>query len=161
MNKGGPTFTDTETGTEARRNTFFICGPGYEGPLREDNKECFLTLHPEQNHTLKAYISRIENGLGGIQLPPNSTAEEYKKAIAKQPKVWKRWSAENLENSKTYRVGIDKESTIKGWFEGSGEELLRKPLTERTYDKMKKEPIMINVAQAAEFTMKRPDMDWP
>ncbi|TVY79247.1 hypothetical protein Focb16_v008372 [Fusarium oxysporum f. sp. cubense] len=42
MNKGGLTFTDTETGTEARRNTIFICGPGHEGSLREDNKECFL-----------------------------------------------------------------------------------------------------------------------
>ncbi|KAK7593325.1 hypothetical protein V3481_004411 [Fusarium oxysporum f. sp. vasinfectum] len=94
----GLTFTDTETGTEARRNTIFICGPGHEGSLREDNKECFLTLHPEQNNTLKAYISRIESGLGGIQLPPNSTAEEYKKATAKQPKVWKWWSAENLES---------------------------------------------------------------
>ncbi|KAM5387409.1 hypothetical protein BFJ63_vAg3219 [Fusarium oxysporum f. sp. narcissi] len=98
MNKGGLTFTDTETGTKARRNTIFIYEPSHEGTLQENNKECFLALHPEQKHTLKAYISRMESGLGGIQRPPNSTAEEYKKAIAKQPKVWKWWSAENLEN---------------------------------------------------------------
>ncbi|CZR40430.1 uncharacterized protein FPRO_05330 [Fusarium proliferatum ET1] len=165
MNEGGLTFTDTETGTEARRNIISIPGPGHQGSLREDNKGCFLTLHPGQKHTKNGYISRIESGVGSIELPENSTVEEYKEAIAKQPKVWKWWSAENLENGHTYRVGIDKASTIKEWFEGSMEELLCKPLAERTDEKMKKEPIVINVTQPAEFTMKRPDsdgsLDWP
>ncbi|RBQ77805.1 hypothetical protein FVER14953_21643 [Fusarium verticillioides] len=165
MNKGGLTFTDTETSIEARRNTIFICGPGYEGSLREDNKECFLTLHPGQKYTIEASISRMESGVGRIQLLPGSTAEEYREAIAKQPKVWKWWKAGNLDDGKTYIIGTDQESTIRKWFEGSTEELLRKPLAERTDDKMNKEPIMINVTPPAEFTMKRPDtdgsLDWP
>ncbi|KAG4268030.1 hypothetical protein FPRO04_04446 [Fusarium proliferatum] len=165
MNKGGLTFTDTETGAEARRNTIFICGPGHEGSLREDNKGCFLTLHPGQKHTVEAYISRMEAGVGVIQIPPGSTAKEYREAREAQPKVWKWWKAENLENDKTYSVGVDKDSTIKQWFEGSMRELLRKPLAERTDERMKKEPVVINVTQAAEFTMKRPDsdgsLDWP
>lgn len=45
------------------------------------------------------------------------------------------------------------------------EELLRKPLAERADERMKKELVVINVTQAAEFTMKRPDsdgsLDWP
>ncbi|KAF5577670.1 hypothetical protein FPCIR_11996 [Fusarium pseudocircinatum] len=165
MNKGGLTFTDTKTGTEARRNTIFICGPGHEGVLRKHNKECFLTLHPGQKHTFEASISRMESGVGKIQLPPGSTAKDYSEAIEAQTKVWKWWKADNLENDKTYKIGIDKEPTIEKWFEGSMEELLRKPLAERTDDKMNKEPIMINVTQPAEFTMKRPDCDgslnWP
>ncbi|KAF5968678.1 hypothetical protein FCOIX_11286 [Fusarium coicis] len=165
MNKGGLTFTDTETGTEARRNTIFICGPGYEGSLREDNKECFLTLYPGQKHTLEASISRMESGVGSIQLHPGSTAKEYREANEAQPKVWKWWKADNLNNGKTYRIGIDQGSTIRKWLEGSTEELLRKPLDDRTDDKMHKEPITINVTQPAQFTMKRPDtdgsLDWP
>lgn len=165
MNKGGLTFTDTETGTEARRNTIFTCGPDHKGSLREDNKDYFLTLHPEQRYTIQASISRMESGVGRIQLPLGSTAKEYREAIEAQPKVWKWWKAGNLENGKTYRLGIDKESTIKKWFEGSTEELLRKPLDDRTDDKMNNEPIMINVTWPGEFTMKRPDtdgsLDWP
>ncbi|KAF5723109.1 hypothetical protein FMUND_2151 [Fusarium mundagurra] len=165
MNKGGLTFTDTETGTEARRNRIFMCGPDHEGSLREDNKESFLTLHPGQKYTIQASISRMESGVGRIQLPPGSTAEDYREANETQPKVWKWWKAGNLDNDKTYRIGIDQESTIRKWFEGSREELLGKPLEDRTDDKMNKEPIMINVAQPAEFAMKRPDSDgslnWP
>ncbi|CVL08301.1 uncharacterized protein FMAN_05102 [Fusarium mangiferae] len=165
MNKGGLTFTDLKTGTEARRNTIFMCGPDREGSLREDNKSNFLTLHPGQKYTIQASISRMESGVGRIQLPPGSIAEEYREAIEAQPKVWKWWKAGNLENGKTYRLGIDEESTIKEWFEGSREDLLRKPLSERTNEKMKKELVVIKVTQAAEFTMKRPDsdgsLDWP
>ncbi|KAF4955690.1 hypothetical protein FGADI_4383 [Fusarium gaditjirri] len=143
MNNGGVTFTDTETGTDVRRTRIFICGPGHEDSLREDNKACFLTLNPGQKHTLQAYISRMESGVGRIQLPPDSTAKEYREAMEAQPKVWKWWKAENLENGKTYCIGIDNKSTIKEWFEGSMEKLLRKPLAERSDDKMNKEPIMI------------------
>ncbi|KAF5534538.1 hypothetical protein FNAPI_12327 [Fusarium napiforme] len=165
MNKGGLTFTDMGTGTEARRNRIFMCGPDHEGSLREENKDCFLTLYPGQKYPIQASISRMESGVGRIQLPPGSTAKEYSEANEAQPKVWKWWKAGNLGNGKTYRIGIDQESTIKKWFEGSVEELLRKPLAERTDDKMNKEPIMMNVTQPAEFTMKRPDtdgsLDWP
>ncbi|KAF5673947.1 hypothetical protein FDENT_10162 [Fusarium denticulatum] len=165
MNRGGLMFTDTETDTEARRNRIFMCGPNHEGSLREDNEECFLTLHPGQKYTIQASISRMENGVGRIQLPPGSTAKEYREANEAQPKAWKWWKAGNLDNGKAYRIGIDQESTIMKWFEGSMEELLRKPLAERTDDKMHKEPIMINVTQSAEFTMKRSDtdgsLDWP
>ncbi|KAG5742732.1 hypothetical protein H9Q70_014544 [Fusarium xylarioides] len=107
----------------------------------------------------------MESGVGRIQLPPESTAKEYREANEAQPKVWKWWKAGNLDNGKTYRIGIDKESTIRKWFEGSTEELLRKPLDDRTDEKMNKEPIMIKVIQPGEFTMKRPDtdgsLDWP
>ncbi|KAF9776336.1 hypothetical protein IL306_005504, partial [Fusarium sp. DS 682] len=97
-------------------------------------------------------------GLGGpIKLPPNSTAEEYKEAMEKRLSNWNWSHAENLEDRKSYRIGIDKDSTIKEWFEGSKEELLRKPLAERTDEKMNKEPIPFNVTQPAEFTMERPD----
>ncbi|KAF5530330.1 hypothetical protein FMEXI_13618 [Fusarium mexicanum] len=165
MNKGGLTFTDSQTGTEARRNRIFICGPDHEGSLRENNKEYFLTLHPGQKHTIQASISRMECGVGRIQPPSGSTAKEYREAREAQPKVWKWWKAGNLDNGKAYRIGIDQESTIMKWFESSTEELLRKPLDDRTDDKMSKEPIMINVTQPAEFTMKRPDtdgsLDWP
>ncbi|KAF5581850.1 hypothetical protein FPANT_8769 [Fusarium pseudoanthophilum] len=165
MNKGGLTFTDTETGIEARRNTIFICGPGYDGSLREDNKECFLTLNPGRKYTIQASISRMESGVGRIQLPPGSTTIEYRKANQAQPMVWKWWKAGNLDNGKTYTIGIDEKSTIRKWFEGSMEEIVRKPLAERTDNKMHNEPIMINVTQPAEFTMKRPDSDgslnWP
>ncbi|KAG9505137.1 hypothetical protein J7337_002103 [Fusarium musae] len=86
----------------------------------------------------------MESGVGRIQLPPGSTAEEYREAIAKQPKVRKWWKADNFENGKTYRIGFDEGSAIKKWFEGSTEELLRKPLDDRTDGKMNKEPVMIN-----------------
>lgn len=107
----------------------------------------------------------MESGVGRIQLPPGSTAKEYRETIEAQPQVWKWWKAGNLENGKTYRLGIDEASTIKEWFEGSMEDLLRKPLFERTNEKMKKELDMVKVTQVAEFTMKRPDsdgsLDWP
>ncbi|KAF5234783.1 hypothetical protein FANTH_11972 [Fusarium anthophilum] len=165
MNKGGLTFTDTETGTEARRNRIFMCGPDHEGSLQENNKGYFLTLHPGQKHTIQASISRMESGVGSIQLPRGNTATGYREANEAQPKVWKWWKAGNLDNGKTYRIGIDQESNVRKWFEGSTEELLRKTLADRIDDKMNKEPIMINVTQPGEFTMKRPDrdgsLDWP
>ncbi|KAM0073013.1 hypothetical protein ACKRZS_013874 [Fusarium odoratissimum] len=114
-------------------------------------------LESDHDHTITVVLV--------LQLPLGSTDKEYEKAIGAQPKVWKWWQAEHLEKGKTYRIGTDRGSTIKEWFEGSTEELLRKPLAERTDDKMNKEPIVINVTQPAEFTMKRPDADgslnWP
>lgn len=65
-----------------------MCGPDHEGSLREDNKDYFLTLHPGQKYTIQASISRMESGVGRIQLPPGSTAKEYRETIEAQPKVW-------------------------------------------------------------------------
>lgn len=88
---------------------------------------------------------------------PNSTPEEIKAVIKKRPKVWDWWHAENLEEGSTYRIGIDQENTIKRWLEGSKEELLSKPLTERTDNKTKAEPIFFHVTHPAEFIVKKPE----
>jgi hypothetical protein len=153
MNKGGLTFTDTVTGIETPRNTIFFCGPGPEGPLRVAIENGFTSLHPGEKHTIEGSMHRMDIS---FNLGPNSTPEGIKGAIKKRPKVCNWRHAENLEEGRTYRIGIDKDNVIKTWLEGSKEELLSKPLTERTDDKMKLEPIFFHLTQPAEFIVKRP-----
>jgi hypothetical protein len=152
MNKGGLTFTDVLTGIETPRNTIFFCGPGPEGPLRVAIEESFTSLRLGEKHTIEGSIHRMNIS---FNLGPNRNPEEIKAVTKKRPKVWNLWHAENLEEGRTYRIGIDKDNVIKTWLEGSKEELLSKPLTERTDDKMKPEPIFFHVTRPAEFIVKR------
>jgi hypothetical protein len=153
MNRGGLTFTDTVTGIETPRNTIFFCGPGPEGPLRVAIENSFTSLRPGEKHTIEGSMHRMNIS---FDLGPNSTPEGIKAAIKKRPKVCNWRHAENFEEGRTYRIGIDKDNVIKTWLEGSKKELLSKPLTERTDDKMMSEPIFFHVTQPAEFIVKRP-----
>ncbi|KAH6956534.1 hypothetical protein DER45DRAFT_539315 [Fusarium avenaceum] len=156
MNEGGLTFTDTATGIETPRNTIFFCGPSPEGPLRVAIEHSFTSLRPGETHTIEGRMYRMYMSFDG---GPNTTPEETKAVIKKRPRIWDWRHAENLEEGSTYRIRIDQDNTIKRWFESSKEELLSKPLTERTDDKMKSEPIFFHVTQPAEFTVKRPHVE--
>ncbi|KAM0430789.1 hypothetical protein ACHAQK_010396 [Fusarium lateritium] len=153
MNKGGLTFTDTATGIEIPRNTIFICGPGPEGPLRVAIEESYTSLRPEEKHTIKGSMHRMYLSFDS---GPNVTPEEIKAIMKKRPKVWDWSHAENLQEERTYRIGIDQDNVIKKWLEGSKEELLSKLLTERTDDKMKSGALSFHVTQPAEFIVGRP-----
>ncbi|KAI6775231.1 hypothetical protein HG530_001989 [Fusarium avenaceum] len=156
MNEGGLTFTNTATGIESPRNTIFFCGPGPEGPLRVAIENSFTSLRPGEKLIIKGKMDHMYMSFDG---GPNTSPEGIKAAIKKRPRIWDWRYAENVEEASTYRIGIDQDNTIKRWLEGSKEELLSKPLTERTDDKMKSEPIFFHVTQPAEFTVKIPDVE--
>jgi hypothetical protein len=154
----GLSFTNVESGNQVpriRRNCVFRVGTSHLDPPSEENKNMWITLHPDQpvvlENTLAPELTR-----DACPIMPTSPKMIAKLGIQVKTMQWHDISG--FENGERYEIGIEDGLNIKEWLPGDLEDILERKSSGADLV-VRREAVNIEVRETAIFEMKRQDQD--
>ncbi|KAH7337909.1 hypothetical protein BKA66DRAFT_577433 [Pyrenochaeta sp. MPI-SDFR-AT-0127] len=140
LSRQGLTFTNISTGKLVPRAKIYVSYLSSDGLPREEDKEEWVTLFPDQDYVLETTFKPLDGD------------------TSKWPKV------AGFKDGQIYEIGVSEEAGVRTWIEGGLEDILEMRKS-NLIPNVRKQAIGFEVRETKIFEVKRPDLDgslnWP